>query len=716
MLRVRRQRARAVLVLVTQDTFPRQNARTRRFTLGRPRSFRISPNGGTILFCRSRTGSDPVAMLWRLDVDSGREELLVDPTNLIGEGPGELPPEEQARRERARETSEGIVRFTTDRELTRAVFNLAGRLFLADLRSGGAHELPVQQPAVDPRLDPSGRHVAYVNSGSLRVIGADGSGDCGLAAPEGPDVAYGLPEFVAAEEMSRDAGFWWSPDGEQLLVARVDESAVRRIYLTDPAHPERSPREMAYPDTGSANAEVTLALIGIDGTRTDVAWDYRLFEYLAAVSWSAEGLLALVQQRDQRRSLVLEIDPGSGAATVVREDTDPEWLEITGGVPARAENGALVFVADSADTSRIEVDGEPVTPPGLQVRSVIDVSGQTVLFTASAEPTEVGVWEWSPEGGVVEICCSAGDLDPAVRKAVTSGGTTVVSEARLDRHGTSFAVWRRGEVVRRIETLEETPLLTPTPKMLRLGPAKLRAALLLPSWHVPGSGRLPVLLDPYGGPGAQRVLSAQAAFLTSQWFAEQGFAVLVADGRGTPGRGRAWTRAIHGDFATPVLDDQVTALEEAAKEFPDLDVGRVAIRGWSFGGYLAALAVLRRPDVFHAAVAGAPVTDFRLYDTHYTERYLGTPADDPGNYDRVSLFGDAAGLTRPLMLIHGLADDNVVVANTLQFSAMLTAAGRPHTVLPLSGVTHMTPQEEVAENLLLLEIDFLRRALSLEGS
>lgn len=699
---------------MTEDSFPRQHARTRHFTLGRPRSFRISPDGSSILFCRSRAGSDPVAMLWRFDVDSGREELLVDPTILVEGGSGELPPEEQARRERARETSEGIVRFSTDRELNQAVFDLAGRLFLADMRSGVARELPVQQPAVDPRLDPTGRHVAYVSSASLRVIGADGSRDRELAVAEGADVTYGLAEFVAAEEMGREAGFWWSPDGERLLVARVDESAVRRVYIADPAHPEKPPREMAYPVTGSANAEVTLALVDLDGTRTEVAWDHRGFEYLAAVNWSEKGLLALVQQRDQRRSLVLEIDPGSGGVTVVREDTDPDWLEITGGVPARLGNGALVFVADSEDTSRIEVDGEPVTPPGLQVRSVIDVSGQSVLFTASAEPTTVSVWEWSSEGGVVEVGRSAGDEGPSLRSAAAAGGTTVVSERRLDRQKATFTVWRKGERVGRIETLEETPVLISTPKMLCLGPTELRAALLLPSWHVPGSGQLPVLLDPYGGPGAQRVYAAQAFFLTSQWFAEQGFAVLVVDGRGTPGRGRAWTRAIRGDFAAPVLEDQVTALKEAAKEFPELDLERVAIRGWSFGGYLASLAVLRRPDVFHAAVAGAPVTDFRLYDTHYTERYLGTPGDDSENYDRVSLLGDATTLARPLMLIHGLADDNVLVANTLQLSAMLTAAGRPHAVLPLSGVTHMTPQEEVAENLLLLQLDFLRRALSLE--
>jgi dipeptidyl-peptidase-4 len=169
---------------------------------------------------------------------------------------------------------------------------------------------------------------------------------------------------------------------------------------------------------------------------------------------------------------------------------------------------------------------------------------------------------------------------------------------------------------------------------------------------------------------------------------------------------------VRHDLWDVVLEDQVWALRIAAEHVADLDTSRVAIRGWSFGGYLSALAVLRRPDVFHAAVAGAPVTDFRLYDTAYTERYLGLPDEQPDVYARGSLLGDAPRLRRPLMLIHGFADDNVLVANTLQLSRELMAAGRPHTVLPLAGVTHMTPQEQVAENLLLLQVEFLHSALA----
>jgi dipeptidyl-peptidase-4 len=285
-------------------------------------------------------------------------------------------------------------------------------------------------------------------------------------------------------------------------------------------------------------------------------------------------------------------------------------------------------------------------------------------------------------------------------------------------------VYRDGTAVGGVASLAESPALPePRPILFGAGPREVRTAVLFPSWHRPGQrrsgqGKLPVLLDPYGGPHAQRVLAARSAYLTGQWFAEQGFAVVIADGRGTPGRGPQWERAVAGDLAGPVLEDQVDALREAAARFGDLDTERVAIRGWSFGGYLAALAVLRRPDVFGAAIAGAPVTDWRLYDTHYTERYLGRPDIDPAPYERTSLITmtERAGFPRPgdapeLLLIHGLADDNVVVAHTLRLSGALLAAGYPHRVLPLSGITHMASQEAVAENLLLLQLDFLRGAL-----
>ncbi|MEZ5342673.1 MAG: S9 family peptidase [Acidimicrobiales bacterium] len=291
----------------------------------------------------------------------------------------------------------------------------------------------------------------------------------------------------------------------------------------------------------------------------------------------------------------------------------------------------------------------------------------------------------------------------------------VVSRADSETKGTVTTVRRAGKITGRLTSFATDPVVTPRPHFRQFGPRQLNSAVLLPSWH-DGAQPLPVLCDPYGGPHAQRVLQTSNAHAVSQWFAELGYAVLVADGRGTPGRGPQFERTVFGNLADPVLDDQIDALDAANVEFPFLDLGRVGIRGWSFGGYLAALAVLRRPDRFHAALAGAPVTTWELYDTHYTERYLGRPATNPEAYEASDLLRLPAqwnheNTVPPLMLIHGLADDNVVAAHTLRLSSALLAAGLPHEVLPLTGVTHMTLQEVVAENLLRLQADFLARAL-----
>ncbi|HEY9240483.1 MAG TPA: prolyl oligopeptidase family serine peptidase, partial [Streptosporangiaceae bacterium] len=643
---------------------------------------------------------------------------------------GDLPAVEKARRERVREQAGGIVSYATDRDLRVAVFALGGRVYVADLAdlghpAGPPRELPVRAPALDPRPDPDGGRIGYVSGGALHVLDVAAATDQVLADPDGQArVVYGLAEFIAAEEMDRLRGFWWAPDGSAILTARVDESPVQRWHIADPAHPDRPAADIGYPAAGTANADVSLRLCRLDGSQAEVSWDRTEFPYLATVSWpgdSAEPLL-VVQTRDQRRMRLLQADPVTGQTTLIREDSDPKWVDIVSGVPARTSDGQIAWTADDGQARRLLLGtvaehqagtAQPVTPATLQVRDVLGTDGTAVLFTASGdEPAEIGLWLHHSGRGLRQLSPPGG-----IHGGTRSGGSTVLVSRTLSEPGPTVQVLQAGPGGPPVSTpiavrAEQPNLSAPRPELFRAGPRQIQAALLLPSWHRPGTARLPVLLDPYGGPHAQRVLAAQSAFQTPQWLAEQGFAVLVADGRGTPGRGPDWDRAVWHDMADPVLEDQVTALQAAAERHPqDLDLSRVAIRGWSFGGYLAALAVLRRPDVFHAAVAGAPVTDWTLYDTHYTERYLGDPTQDPAPYQHCSLISEAAKLSRPLMLIHGLADDNVVVAHTLRLSAALLAAGYPHTVLPLSGITHMASQETVAENLLLLQLDFLRRSL-----
>jgi dipeptidyl-peptidase 4 len=695
------------------DEFPRQLARTRRFTLGVPRAVTISADGGRVLFLRTGGGEDPVSRLWLLDLthDSG-ERLLADPTASWNAGSGEVPEAERIRRERVRELASGIVAYSADEDRRTVAFALDGQLWVLRVPASGQPSalprlVPTAGPVTEPRIDPTGQRVAYVTDGALHVVELDAGVDRALATPEHAEVTYGLPEHVAAESMYRYRGFWWSPDGRQLLAARVDNSLVLQWWIADPANPERAPRAIRYPAAGTANADVSLHILRLDGTRTELDWDRNAFEYLTAASWDAHGPLLSVQSRDQRTVLILAADPVTGATTALHEEHDPAWVELIYGAPQRTRAGRLVRVSDLGGDRRLVIDGQPVTPDGLQVREVNGADGETVYFVGIQEPTEEHLWRYDQERGLHRISDS-----PGVHSGVAGGGT-VVQFSRTEA-GIAMTATRANETTAHpIECLAAEPVLKPRITWLTVGARALRAALLLPSWYEPGTTRLPVLMSPYGGPAGQLVLRMRtSALCEDQWFAEHGFAVLVVDGRGTPGRGPAWEKSVYGDSLSAPVDDQADALQAVAAQVPDLDLGKVGIRGWSFGGALAAMAVIRRPEVFHAAISGAAPHDQRLYDTHWRERFLGRPDENPGAYDRSSTIAQAGDLTRPLLLIHGIADDNVVVAHTLRMSSALLAAGRPHQVLPLSGSTHM-PTEDTVDKLLRHQLDFLVDALAI---
>lgn len=693
------------------DTFPRQYARTQRLTLGDPRTITVAADGQRVLFARSRAGDDPVNCLWVLDIATGEERLVADPLHLLDAADDEhLPIEERLRRERMREGAGGITSYATDAASTVAAFALGGHLFVAGLLSSQARELVVDGPVFDPRPDPVATCVAYVCGRTLRIAELDGS-SWELAGDEHPDISWGSADFIAAEEMGRYRGYWWSPDGAAIAATRADIGPVQRWYISDPANPDQQANEVAYPAAGTPNADVTLHVLALDGGSTEVVWDRDTYPYLADVQWAdSQRLLLTVQSRDQRSLMVLAADPRHGGTEPIFADGDTAWVELVPGTPAVLDDGQLVMTADRDGARRLMVDGNAVTPIDLQVRAVVTAQDDEVYFLANpiADATVQHVWRWRTDGTLAALTD-----EPGVHTAAIGGSTVVLRTAVLDEPGATTQVVDGPT----ISTFAQQPLVTPNLSLHRYGDRALATAVLLPSHRTAGDDGplLPVLLDPYGGPHAQRVLRSHNAYLTSQWFADQGFAVVVIDGRGTPGRGSEWERSVQRDLATGPLDDQVAALAAAAQEHP-LDLTRVAIRGWSFGGYLAALAVLRRPDVFHAAIAGAPVTEWRLYDTHYTERYLGDPSSDATAYAANSLLPLAGELSRPLLLVHGLADDNVVAAHTLQLSSALLSAGKPHEVLPLVGVTHMTPQEVVAENLLLHQLDFLQRSLGLRDA
>ncbi|MFB7598956.1 DPP IV N-terminal domain-containing protein, partial [Streptomyces sp. NPDC056160] len=378
-------------------SFPRQHARTQRFTLGAPRAFTVAPDASRVVFLRSDSGTDRASSLRVLDLTEGTERVAADPRALLGGSLEDLSPEERARRERTREGGAGIVAYATDTAVELASFALSGRLFTAELRAGTARELPVPRPVIDPRPAPDGRHVAYVAGGALRVVGAEGDGDRALAEPESESVTYGLAEFIAAEEMHRHRGFWWAPESDRLLVARADDAPVRQWWISDPAHPEREPRQVRYPAAGTPDADVRLFVIGLDGTRTEVAWDRARYPYLASVHWSAAGApLLLVQARDQRSQLYLAVDPESGATRMVHADEDRTWLDLFPGTPCWSPSGQLVRIVDEGGARVLAVGERPLTGAHLHLRAVLDVTADDVLVSASA-----GAEAASPETGEV---------------------------------------------------------------------------------------------------------------------------------------------------------------------------------------------------------------------------------------------------------------------------------------------------------------------------
>ncbi|MGA9160457.1 MAG: prolyl oligopeptidase family serine peptidase, partial [Actinomycetota bacterium] len=677
------------------------------FSLGVPRAFTVSWDGERVVYLRTKRGDDPVSCLWVFDVSQAKERLVFDPGEEEAEG--DLTDAERARRERARERSSGVTAYATDDAVRRTVFTVGGRLFLADLVDGGARELSAPGSVDDPRLDPAGERIAFVVDGSLWVRDIEG-GVRELASPDAPDTSWGLAEFIAAEEMHRFRGHWWSPDGSRLAAAHVDERDVQVWYIDDPTDPAEPPRAVRYPRAGTDDAVVTLWVFDVSsGERVEVRWDREAFPYLARVHWG-EGapLLLLVETRDQKTVWLLEADATTGDTTMVAERSDPQWVELPEDAPIRLSDGRVVDLVEDrgSDTYRLTVGGEPVTPPGLQVRDVLSAESGVLFRASDGDPTEIHLWRWAAESGPVRL-----SEEPGVHSGAEGGGVLVRASGTGHSARSTAEVVRvgSGEVVGSIENVSEVAVIEPRPRFLTLGERELPAALLLPGGREPDEP-LPVLMDPYGGPRGARVVKAAGAHLTSQWFADQGFAVLVVDGRGVDGRGPAWDREVYRDF-TVALEDQVDALHAAAERFAFLDLGRVGIRGWSFGGELAAMALLRRPDVFHAGVVGAPVTDQRLYDTFYTERYMGLPEEEPEAYRRSSVVHDAASLSRPMLLIHGLADDNVFVANTLRLSAALFEAGRWHELVLIPSATHLTRSTAVTENLLRVQIDFLRRKL-----
>jgi dipeptidyl-peptidase-4 len=689
------------------DTFPRQYARTQRLTLGEPRNIVVSPDGKRVLFLRSPAGNDTVNSLWLCHTERNTETCIADIRVLLSGSKAENESaQERARRERAREGAAGIVSFSCDSDVHHAVFAVSGRLFLCDMHH--AHEIVVNNPApgtmYDARISPNGKHIAYVRGSALYVCDIQGNEKC-LTPEIATDTTWGVAEFVAAEEMNRQRGYWWSPNSDALVVERVDNSPIDLITIADPSQPTAEPQTRRYPFAGTNNARTSLHVIDLEACSTNITWDAETFEYLTSVQWNKAGLIMSVMSRDQKLLDIRKVYIATGESESLHVERDDKWVELVAGGPVLVTENSLLWCGERNGARAILLNNTAITPPHIQVRGIVNANAEHVTFSGNPldQPQVLHAWRVNLANHELTQLTH----DDGVHSVAIGGDTTVVRSATMHNPRSRTLVNNHHELANNAEQ----SLLNVNVSFHLVGKRNISTAIVLPENH--DGSALPVLFDPYGGPHAQRVVASSMAFTAAQWFANQGFCVVIADGSGTPGRGSEWEREVYHDLATTVLNDQIDVLAHLHEIAPCADTSRVAIRGWSFGGYLAALAVIRAPQLFHAAVAGAPVTEWKLYDTFYTERYLGNPAHDEQPYIASSLLHDAKNLTRPLLIIHGLADDNVLAAHSLELTTALLRAGKPHEFLPLVGVTHMTPQEVVAENLLLHQLDFLRRSLSL---
>ena len=697
-------------------SFLKKYAETRRFTLGRPQNPKVAPDGKTVLFLRAEADK-PTLKLFEFDVATGQSKEVLSPALLLKGDAENLTPEEKARRERMRLSAGGFADFHFDKDGKRVLLPLSGKLFVFERATGKAAELKTGEggAVVDPKWSPDGKKVAYVRGFDVYVYDLATEKETAVTTGGTAIKTHGLAEFVAQEEMGRFTGFWWSPDGKHIAYEEADHTGVEVWHVADPLKPEQKPAEQFYPRPGKKNVSVRLGVIPVEGGETVwLEWDRKEYEYLAAVRWEEFAPLTLqVQDRKQQKLLLLSADIKTGKTKRLLEEKDAAWVNLTPEVPKYngALGGFIWLGAGKEGESEIQLrntDGviqDILVPAKNRPEAVLSVYSAKfdtfVLYAGGTGPTERHVYRHKTASLLVNPGSendTALTTEPGVHAAVfgkNSGGPYVITSTTTKAMPKSIVFNRDGVKLGELPSVALEPDLKPDVTVLRVGgETGYYTAVVRPKDFDPKK-KYPVILDVYGGPKHLHVVQAMRNWLVPQWLADQGFIVVAIDNRGTPGRGREWEHAIYQKFGTVPLDDQVKGLHLLCDKFPELDRDRVGIVGWSFGGYMAANGVLRKPDVFKAAVAGAPVTDWEDYDTHYTERYMGLLPESKKEYDAASLIPLAKDLKRPLLLIHGTADDNVYYRHTLKLSDALFRAGRDFESLPLPGVTHMYTSDPV---------------------
>ncbi len=692
-------------------------AETHSYTLGLPSHMTPTPDGKSVLYLRSGP-RDTIQRLYEFDVATGTERELITPEQLL-QGAGEhLSDEEKARRERQRITVRGFVGFELSRDGAQMLLSLGGRLFSVDRADRHVTSLP-GAGWIAPHLSPDGKRVAALRDGEIHVIEIKTGTDIELTHGATPTLTHGEAEFVAQEEMDRPDGFWWSPDSRSLAYEEADLSDVEIHYVADPLHPAEAPVEFRYPRAGTKNAKLRLGVINAAGGTTRwIPWDNSQYPYLARVTWGEGGPLTLViENRAQTEEQILAADPTKPAAHLLWTERDPDWLELpqvdfprwrrdgSGFLWATERNGQWQLELHAPDGKLIRA----LTPTEFRFDQLLDddpASGQLVV-DGSTDRLSREIWSVAASGGAPVKLTAARGLHSAgfgdqhglfAHRFTLADGTQGAD--LIERDGKRLAV---------LPSHAATPPFIPNVEYLTVGERGFDALVVRPRDFNP-KRHYPVILSEYAGPAAKMVMASPRQSFERQCIADRGFIVVTLDNRGTPGRDRAWLRAVRSNAIDIPLQDQIDGLLALAQHVPQMDLKRVGVEGWSFGGYFAAMATMRRPDIFAAGVAGAPVVDWQDYDTTYTERYLEHPEQNPDGYRISNVLTYVDQLRRPLLLVHGVTDDNVYFENTLKLTGALLSAGKPYELLLMPG-THMLSDPVLRQRESERVVEFMQQHL-----
>lgn len=690
---------------ITDAAFLREYAETRRYLAGRPASVRVTPDGKSALFLRSEA-KDSRQMLFEVDLATGVTKPLLTPEAVLQGAAERLTAAEKARLERQRVSARGFTSYQLSADGARLLVTLSGRLYVVERASGRVTQLATGPGAcLDPKFSPDGAKVAYVREHDVYAVDLAKNAERRVTKGGTEAKPHGLAEFVAQEEMSRFSGYWWSPDSAAVVFQETDHAGMEVFSINDPMHPEVQADQFFYPRPGKKNAVVKLGLQKLSGgAPTWVQWDAAEYPYLATVTWKDGPLTLVVQNRAQTKELVLSVDPKTGKTTRLHLEEDAAWLNLDQALPLWWKDTGFFWRTERNGAPELELrrpDGTLAASwvkPEVGLEKVVGfhAASKTLYFTGGTNPTANALYR-VVDGGAPELVKTPADALSLTTASLTGDGSMLAVT-----HTSTKQMPRTVVVNAATGAATEVPSVALEPKLaLHLEVFQLEgdgpwAAVLKPRDFVKGK-KYPVILNVYGGPHHLEVLQVKRENLVLQWLADQGFIVVKADGRGTPRRTREWERAIKHDFATQVSAMQVDALRAIAKRVPEMDLSRVGAYGWSFGGYLSALLALKHGDAVKSAVSGAPVVDWLDYDTHYTERYLGLPEAHPGAYTVSSLLSYVKDAKRPILLMHGTADDNVYFLHTLKLSDAMFKAGKAHSVLPLTNFTHMVPDPLVME-------------------